>query len=158
MDRIRMARLEDIEAIMKLLGQVNDIHAKGRPDIFIAGKTKYSREETEQLIGNPENRIFVHADAEDHADGYCFCEIQDHSGHCNLLPFRTLYIDDLCVEEGHRGEGIGEKLFLHVKDWAKKMGFFNMTLNVWSCNPGAMDFYRKMGLIPQKTTLEIVVG
>ncbi len=39
---LRRAPAPDINAIMALLRQVNDVHAHGRPDLFIKGKTKYT--------------------------------------------------------------------------------------------------------------------
>ena len=72
---------------------------------------------------------------------YC-CEIE-----------KTLYIDDLCVDENKRGQHLGSKLYNYVKDYAKENNYYNLTLNVWELNEPAMKFYQKMGLLPQKTTI-----
>ena len=42
---IRRARETDIPKVLKLLSQVLELHAAIRPDIFIPGTTKYTREE-----------------------------------------------------------------------------------------------------------------
>ena len=39
---IRRARINDTEAVMKLLSEVLELHAALRPDIFISGSTKYT--------------------------------------------------------------------------------------------------------------------
>ena len=154
---IRKAEKKDIPGIMALLRQVNDIHALGRPDIFIMGLTKYDEEGLVKIIDNPDTPIFVAIDEAGETAGYCFCIVEDHSGYVNLRPIKTLYIDDLCVDEKRRGERIGESLFRYVKGYAKENGFYNLTLNVWSCNPGAQKFYEAMGMQPMKTVMESIL-
>ena len=74
-----------------------------------------------------------------------------------LKPFKTLYIDDLCVDEDKRGMHIGRQLYDYVVEFAKVAGCYNLTLNVWSCNTGAMKFYEKCGLVPQKVGMELIL-
>ena len=47
---IRKAKEKDIPRIIELLGQVLQIHADIRPDIFIPGTTKYTVEELKQGV------------------------------------------------------------------------------------------------------------
>lgn len=154
---IRRAEEQDITGIMKLLRQVNDIHAEGRPDIFIKGLTKYDEEGLKNILGNNDTPVFVALDKENNLAGYCFCIIEDHTGYVNLKPIKTLYIDDLCVDENRRGQHVGQRLFEYVKTYAKENDFYNITLNVWSCNPGAHKFYESMGFKPMKTVMETVL-
>ena len=154
---IRKAVHEDIDAVMRLLHQVNDLHAAGRPDIFVAGVTKYSPEEVIAVFDNPSTPVFIYADDSGNPLGYCFCVVQDHSDCHHLAPVKTLYIDDLCVDESLRGKHIGKALYEYVRSWAKDNGFYNITLNVWACNPSAVSFYGSLGLVPQKTTLETIL-
>ncbi len=153
---IRRADERDIKGIMKLLRQVNDIHAEGRPDIFIKGLTKYDEEGLKAILKDPQTPVFAAIDDGEFA-GYCFCIVEDHSGYVNLHPIKTLYIDDLCVDESQRGKHLGRQLFEYVKGFAKENGFYNLTLNVWSCNPGAHKFYEAMGMTPMKTVMESVL-
>lgn len=154
---IRRAIENDIKEIMGLLRQVNDLHAAGRPDIFISGLTKYDEEGLKEILQNPQAPIFVGIDEDGKLTGYCFCIIEDHSGYVNLRPIKTLYIDDLCVDESQRGKHVGQQLFEYIKSWAKENGFYNLTLNVWSCNPGAQKFYEAMGMKPMKSVMESVL-
>ena len=48
--RIRKAEEKGIPRIMELLGQVLEIHADIRPDIFIPGITKYTVTELAELL------------------------------------------------------------------------------------------------------------
>lgn len=154
---IRRAEKKDTGEIMKLLKQVNDIHAEGRPDIFIKGLTKYDEKKLLGIIRNPETPVFVSIEEDGKLAGYCFCIKENHSGSVNLQPIKTLYIDDLCVDENRRGRHIGRQLFEYVKKYASENGYYNITLNVWSCNPEAQRFYEAMGLRPMKSMLESIL-
>ena len=152
---VRKATKEDIPALNRLLRQVLDLHHAGRPDIFKGGVKKYSDEELEKLLTDSQTPVFV---AEEGAVyGYAFCQMQQIADHNILQDVKTLYIDDLCVDEQVRGKKIGSLLFDYVKQFAKEQGCYNLTLNVWSCNEQAAKFYEKQGLMPQKTYLESIL-
>lgn len=153
---IRFAKEKDIQKIGDLLSQVDLVHHNGRPDIFKIGK-KYSDTELKDIIGDKERPILVSVDENDCVLGYCFCIFQQHIENNVLTDIKTLYIDDLCVDETLRGKHIGKELYEAAKELAKNSGCYNLTLNVWSCNPSAMKFYEKMGLVPQKVTMELVL-
>ena len=151
---IRKAENKDIDQIMVLLHQVNDIHADGRPDLFIHGRTKYTPEELTQIIRNQKTPVFVALTDEEALAGYCFCIVEDHSESHILQKVKTLYIDDLCVNEKYRGLHIGRTIYGHVKAYAKENGFYNLTLNVWSRNENAIRFYESLGMTVQKIGME----
>lgn len=154
---IRRARTKDIPRIDNLLYQVAGVHHDGRPDLFKADAKKYTDKELEALVSDDSRPIFVYVDDDDAVQGYAFCVSQDHSHDNVLAPIKTLYLDDLCVDEGQRGTGVGRALYEHVVAYARENGYHNVTLNVWSCNPGAMRFYEKCGLTPQKVCMEQVL-
>lgn len=154
---IRKAQSEDIPRIMDLLHQVNDVHAEGRPDLFIKGHTKYEPEEVQKIISNPATPVFSYIDEEGVLQGYCFCIIQDHTLDAHLAPVKTLYIDDLCVDAACRGKHVGSQLYEYVRSYAKEAGFYNITLNVWSENPSAIKFYQALGLRPYKFAMEQIL-
>ena len=153
---IRRACEKDIPKIEDLLLQVCLVHRNGRPDIFKFG-TKYSEEELKELIKDESRPILVSVDEKDEVMGYCFCIFQQHVNNSVLTDIRTLYIDDLCVDESLRGKHIGKELYEAAVKLAKESGCYNLTLNVWSCNPSAMKFYEAQGLLPQKVTMELVL-
>lgn len=155
--KIRRVNERDSEGVMRLLRQVNDVHADGRPDLFVHGRTKYSPEELMAIFSDEDRPVFVAADEDDRVVGYCFCVVEDYSGSNNLQPVKTLYIDDLCVDENCRGRGIGRQLFEWVVDYGRLNGFYNVTLNVWACNPGAQRFYESLGMRPLKTGMETIL-
>ncbi|MDE5881115.1 MAG: GNAT family N-acetyltransferase [Muribaculaceae bacterium] len=154
---VRHALEGDIPGIMNLLHQVNDIHADGRPDLFLHGHTKYDVDTLKKILSHPSTPIFVGIDPDGQLAGYCFCIVENHSESNNMAPVKTLYIDDLCVDQTHRGKHVGHTIFDFVKNYAKEHGFYNITLNVWCCNPGAMKFYESLGMTPLKIGMETIL-
>ena len=102
--------------------------------------------------------IFVGVDEEENVLGYAFCVLENYENDNILTDRKTLYIDDLCVEEYLRGQHVGKQIYEYVISYAKEIGCYNVTLNVWECNPGARAFYEKCGLVPYKTGMEIVLN
>ena len=153
---IRRAIEKDIPKIIDLLMQVCLVHHNGRPDIFNVG-TKYSQEELKALFKDEKRPILVKTDENDEVLGYCFCIYQQHVDNSILTDIKTLYIDDLCVDEKLRGKHIGKELYDGAVKMARENNCYNLTLNVWSCNPGALRFYEEMGLVPQKIAMELVL-
>ena len=153
---IRFARETDLEQINDLLYQVCMVHHNGRPDLFKAGAKKYTDDELIKIMHDEKTPILVAADENDIVRGYAFCIFQEHNSG-SLTDIKTLYIDDLCVDENMRGQHIGQTLYNAVLDFAKENGCYNVTLNVWSCNESAMKFYENCGLKPQKIGMEKIL-
>ena len=155
--QVRRAEEKDIPRVLSMLHQVLEIHAGIRPDIFIPGTTKYTAEELKTIFENESTPVFVAADENDAAIGYVFCRMETQPAANNMKGFDYMYIDDLCVDEAARGRGVGRALYGHILSFAREKGCHNVTLNVWSCNPGAMRFYEKLGLTPYKVGMEQIL-
>lgn len=155
--RVRRAELRDIPRILELLVQVDMVHHRGRPDIFNGPATKYNAAELEGILSDESTPVFVCANADDTAIGHAFCIHKETTGDAVLADHRTLYIDDICVDEAARGLHIGTMLYEAVAAYAREQGFYNITLNVWECNPGARQFYTALGLRPRKTEMETIL-
>lgn len=153
---VRPATKDDIPALMALLIQVNMVHHNGRPDLFKGPTTKYTEAELATILADPATPVFVGVDESGRVLGHGFCVMQ-HSGGQLMEAHDTLYIDDICVDEAARGMGVGRALYDHILAYARKKGCYNVTLNVWTCNPGAMRFYEKLGLKPYKVGMETIL-
>ena len=152
---IRFADTRDIPRMIDLLQQVGDVHHQIRPDLFRAGAQKYDEAALKALLADPDRPIFA-AILDGKMMGYAFCIRQETQGDPVLCDRKVLYIDDLCVDETCRGQGIAGALYAAVCDYARKEGFHAITLNVWAGN-SAEGFYRKMGMQVQKTGMEFVL-
>lgn len=155
---IRRAESRDIAQLHKLLREVLDVHHQGRPDLFNAGVTKYTDDELDGILADDDTPVFgAFADDDATLYGYAFCIFDRHEDSHILTDITTLYIDDICVDEAARGRRIGTMLYRHVLDFARESGCYNVTLNVWSCNPGAQAFYERLGLTPYKVGMEQIL-
>ena len=153
---IRRASESDLAGVHELLSQVLAVHAEGRPDLFREGTRKYTDDELLAIFADDSRPVFVAVEG-DVVLGHAFCEVQDFRGSNNMQPILSIYIDDICVDEKCRGRRVGTALYQHVLDYARELGCYNVTLNVWTCNPGAQRFYDAMGMTPLKTCLEQVL-
>ncbi len=153
---VRRAVGKDIPSLMELLKQVNKVHYDGRPDLFKL-ETKYSPDELSKIIADDDTPVFVCENEDGKILGHGFCVMQRPENTRLLTDILTLYIDDICVDESARGMHVGEAIYEHIIEYARSKGCYNVTLNVWSCNPGAMKFYEKMGLVPYKVGMEKIL-
>lgn len=152
---VRKAEKKDIQRIIELLHQVDMVHHVIRPDLFKPNTTKYSEQELEALLDDESNPIFVYDDGD--VLGHAFCQITEVKDHKLLQDIKTLYIDDICVDESARGQHVGKALYEFVSAYARSVGCHNITLNVWEGNDAALRFYQNMGMKVQKTGMEMML-
>ena len=150
---IRLANNSDIPGMIELLKQVGQVHHEIRPDLFRCGAQKYSEADLEALLRDHDRPVFVGVE-DGRMLGYCFCIIEEVKDHPVLRDVRSLYIDDLCVDERIRGRHVGSRLYDHVCGYARKIGCKSVTLNVWCGNDSAMAFYQSRGMKPRKIYME----
>lgn len=137
---IRKAIVADAQAIHDLLKQILLFHKAMYPQRF-QKDAKYSLDDVKELINDPKKLVYVYQQTE--ILGYIIADILE----------RVIFIDDLCVDETHRGQKIGEQLVQQIFDDAGKMGVSEIQLNVWEKNIGAKHFYDKLGFKPLRTIL-----
>ena len=152
---IRKASNKDIPRIIALLHQVNMVHHVIRPDLFKPHTTKYNEQELETMFKDDSKPVFVYDDGE--VQGYAFCQVTEVKDNLLLVDNKSMYIDDICVDEKARGKHVGKALYEYVRDYARSIGCHNITLNVWEGNTPAISFYKNMGMQVQKTTMEIIL-
>ena len=153
---IRRAAREDIPRILELLVQVDMVHHRGRPDIFNGPATKYSAEELQSVLADDKTPVFV-CERYGTVAGHAFCVLEETAGSAVLRELKSLYIDDICVDEAFRRQGVGKELYRHVLEYAKTLGCYHVTLNVWCCNPGALEFYESLGMKSLKIGMEQIL-
>ena len=154
---IRRAENKEKPRLTELLSQVLELHADIRPDIFISGTTKYTKEELEDIVKDDGNPIYVAVDDNENVLGYAFCQLKSQPFSNNMVPFQSLFIDDLCVDKNTRGKHVGTALFEHVKEEAKRLGCYEVSLNVWEGNDKAINFYNAMGFKKKEMQMEYIL-
>lgn len=154
--KIRRAAESDICMINKLLYEVHKIHSDVRPDLFKPGAKKYNDDELKIIIADNKKPVFV-AEKDGNILGYAFCIHQQYINNNNMTDIKTLYIDDICVDENVRNLHIGRSIYEYVLDYAKIHGYYNVTLNVWADNINAVKFYESLGMKIQKIGMEKIL-
>ncbi len=153
---IDRAKVEDESQILELLNQVLEIHHQIRPDIFMPGKTKYTDEMLGRMFKDDDNPVYV-AKEDGKVLGYAFCELKEVPFSTTMVPHKSLFIDDLCVDQNIRSKGVGKALFEYVKSEAKRLGCYEVTLNVWEGNDSAIAFYKKMNMKVKEYQMECIL-
>ena len=150
---IRFAENRDIPGMIDLLQQVGEVHHQIRPDLFRSGAQKYDEVALEELLKDPARPILA-AVEDGKLLGYCFCVVKVTENNPVLMDDKSLYIDDLCVDENCRGKHVGKVLYERACEYAREIGCRSITLNVWCGNDSAMRFYEKQGLKPRNNHME----
>ena len=151
---IRFASTREIPSMIDLLLQVGEVHHKIRPDLFRAGAQKYDEAALTELLKDPNRPIFAAVEG-DKLLGYCFCIVEITKDHPVLMNQKSLYIDDLCVDENTRGKHVGSALYDYAAHYAREISCDTVTLNVWCGNDSAMAFYESRGLKPRNIHMEV---
>lgn len=154
-EKIRRTEENDINEINKLLYVVQEVYHRARPNLFKDNTKKYTDLELKEIIKDDTKLVFVYED-DKQIKGYAFCIIKEEVSH-TFTKIKTAYIDDLCVEEASRRNHIGTKLYSFTLEYAKRIGGYNLTLNVWADNKDALKFYEKIGLHSQKIAMERIL-
>ena len=154
---IRLAKEADIPQIIKLLHQIGQLHRDLRPDIFRPTTLKYTETDVLKIMQDENRPIFIAAEG-DTVLGFGFCIVKRVQNNPVINDMTEFYIDDLCIDENCRSQGIGEALYRHIYAYAKERHYRAVTLNVWSCNVRAQKFYERLGLQPQRLYMEAVIG
>lgn len=154
---IRRATAADIPALQHLLAQILKLHHHIRPDLFRPHGGAYSAEELASLVADDDTPVFVYTDGQDRVVGHLFLQLKNEESSV-FKPFKTLFIDDLCVDKTARGQNIGTLLYDFALDFARRHGCHNLTLDVWNGNADAVCFYRKRGMSAQSTRMEVLLS
>jgi GNAT superfamily N-acetyltransferase len=151
---IRKAKIEDLEEITELLIQVKKLHENGRSDIFKPTMKSQAEEETIEILSGKRFQTIIATNEEDKAIGMAIYEVKERKGHKNLKDARTLWVEDIVVEEKQQGKRIGTRLMEELQKIAKKKKCIRIELNVWNFNTKAYEFYQKLGMNEQRTIME----
>lgn len=133
--QIRPATLSDIDTLVKLLRQLFGIEG----DFGFDADTH--RRGLKQLLGRHDDAWIWVAAMDGDVVGMCTGQkmISTAAGG------PSLQIEDMVIDEAHRGNGIGAALFSHIERWAAVNGFVRMQLNADSNNAPALAFYDSQG-------------
>ncbi len=136
---ISRAGLEDLDVLADLAGQYHAFDG-------IASSREARVAALGPLLADDSlGAVFLSGDR-DRTTGYiavCF-------GYSIELGGREAFVDELFVEPGFRGRGLGHALVDHAASFLKGKGIAAMTLEVAHANPRGAAFYEKAGFVKRE--------
>lgn len=153
---IRFAREEDLDGVNVLRRQVNDLHVAGKPEVFKPGFCDELRDYVYAIFADPEQRIVVAGESGEIC-GFAILHHIVRPENPFMFVRDFLDIDEFCVDEGHRRQGIASAMIAFIRDWAKENGFARLELNMWEFNRDALAFYEAAGFTTFRRYMEMML-
>ncbi|WP_411170657.1 GNAT family N-acetyltransferase [Clostridium sp. MB05] len=150
---MRNAKLADYKYISNISKELHIFHVKNRPDIYKeVSKTIYKSYFKELL--NDENVEVIVITKDKKIVGYTITRYVELKN-MNLLNDKFFaYIDEICIKENYRRQGLGRILFNYLYDLVKSKGAETLELGVWSFNETSIEFYKAMGMVEKNIRME----
>lgn len=153
---IRFAREDELDRVNELRKQVNDLHVEGKPDVFKAGFNDELYNHIYDIWNDPEQEIVV-ADADGIICGFAVVHHIYKAENPFMFERDFIDVDEFCVDERFRRQGIATEIITFIKDYTKKKGFKRIELNMWEFNQGALEFYEAVGFNTYRRYMELFV-
>lgn len=138
---LELATLSDREAVNDLARQVHAMHVQWRPDIYEMPEQLYPEERFLEVIR--ERQLYV-AKINTVVVGYALLKIR-HYDWPGVVKRKVMLIDELCVHESCRNQGIGKQMMNDAWALAKAFRCTDLQLGVYPQNDDAVGFYQKCG-------------
>lgn len=149
---IRFALSEDYLQVETIMQQVQNLHVGWRPDIYKPCNTVMTQQHFDDLLAK---KSLLVAELEGHivgALGYLERHVASHT----QVDRKVLFIDMMAVDEKHRHQGVGRRLFDHLKEIARNGSYDGIELQVNARNADAYAMYRHYGFTEKSINLELL--
>ena len=150
---VRFAKENELERVNELRRQVNDLHVKGRPDIFKPGFPKELSDHVYSIRSDPKQRIVV-CERDGILRGFAVLNHITRPETPFMKERDYLDIDEFCVDEAYRRTGVGTELMHFIRSYAEELGFSRIELNMWEFNADALAFYEEIGFTTYRRYME----
>lgn len=138
---LELARITDREAVNTLAVQVHAMHVAWRPDIYEMVEEMYPEARFMEAVN--QRQLYV-AKIDGVVAGYVLLKIREYNWP-GMVYRKVMLVDELCVDEICRGQGIGTEMMMEVRALAKAFGCTDLQLGVYPQNDDAVGFYQKCG-------------
>lgn len=149
---IRNATINDWEAVIKIMNQVQNMHVEWRPDIYKPNNNIIPIDTFEKIVND---KTFFVAEADGIVVGIMEIIFQ-HIENSSLVTRNVIFIDSMAVDENYRGIGIGHLFFEKVKQIKEQKHFDGIELQVNAKNKAAYEMYLKYGFLEQSINMELL--
>ena len=153
---VRFAREDELERVNELRKQVNDLHVEGKPEVFKPGFGKELRDFVYTIWESPEQEIVV-CERDGLIVGFAIVHHIIKPENPFMKEWDFLDIDEFCVDEKYRRQGVATELIDFIKEFAKANGHHRIELNMWEFNESALEFYDAVGFKTFRRFMEMFV-
>lgn len=153
---IRLGEAKDCKAVLSIAKEVQDFHRKHRPEIF-ENVDPYSESFYNSMLDESDTFLYV-IEKENQILGYAIATINKYSDLIMLKKRKILMIDDFCIKQSNKRQGLGSELFSYILDKAKEHKVDSLELNVWHFNVESRCFYLAMGMKEKSHEFEMLTA
>ena len=156
MVEVRRAREDELERVNELRMQVNILHVAGKPEVFKPGFPEELRNYIYAIHKDPEQFIAV-AVKDETICGFAVLHHINKPENPFMKERDFLDIDEFCVDEAFRRQGIASEMIAFIREFAKEKGFHRIELNMWEFNQDALAFYEAAGFQTFRRYMEMFI-
>lgn len=156
MVEVRRARENELERVNELRMQVNALHVAGKPEVFKPGFPEELRNYIYAIHKDPEQFIVV-AEKDGTICGFAVLHHINRPENPFMKERDFLDIDEFCVDEAFRRQGIASEMIAFIREFAKEKGFHRIELNMWEFNQDALAFYEAAGFQTFRRYMEMFI-
>ncbi len=153
---VRFARENELDRVNELRRQVNELHVSGKPEVFKPGFCDDLRDYVYTIFHDPEQKIVV-AEANGTICGFAVLHHINKPENPFMYERDFLDIDEFCVDEAFRRQGVASALIRFIRDYAKEQGYHRIELNMWEFNREALAFYEAAGFTSFRRYMEMMI-
>lgn len=147
---VRLATLDDADAIARQTASVQQLHTDALPDVFKPPSVDlFPRSKLAALLQDA-NAIVAVAESDGRVVGHIYGAVIRRTESEFNPPLSYIYIYQIGVADDVRRQGVGTALVGFMKDQARALGLTAMQVDHWAFNRRASNFFEKCGFSPMK--------
>ena len=150
---LQLAVPADREAVNILARQIHDMHVSWRPDIYEMVDELFPEE---RFLAAIQKRELYVAKTDGFVISFALLAVRE-TNMPGLVKRKVMVLDQLCVHEALRGQGIGTQMAAEIRSLAKAFGCTDIQLSVYPENDAAVAFYQKCGFLIRNINMQMSV-
>jgi ribosomal protein S18 acetylase RimI-like enzyme len=147
---VRRAAGADLDTLVRLMAQVQALHAAAQPDVFRAElDAEAARAMFAGALASDADRVFV-ANRTGAPAGYLWLALVERPADPAMPARRFAYVNHIGVAAEARGQGIGRALVEAARGDAMAAGVREIGVDYWDFNAAAAAFFARVGFVPRR--------
>ena len=135
---------KNAEIIAQLQSEIQNNHNEFYPDLFKPFDYNSIYDLYKSILNSESIHCFIAYDSLLPV-GFAIIAEQVIKDHPLFYDHKEIFIDSIVVLSKYQSKWIGNKLMQEIKYLSKELEYNKITLNVWSKNNQAIEFYKKIG-------------